>query len=67
MHIYKHKYVPIYLRICMDRGMARCEWADGGWERELGEGVGRGGGERGVGRGGWGEGGGERGGGELGV
>ena len=47
MHIYKHKYVPIYLRICMDRGMARCEWADGGWERELGEGVGRGGGERG--------------------
>ena len=47
MHIYKHKYVPIYLRICMDRGMARCEWADGGWERELGEGVGKGGGERG--------------------
>ena len=43
MHIYKHKYVPIYLRICMDRGMARCEWADGGWERELGKEVGRGG------------------------
>ena len=56
MHIYKHKYVPIYLRICMDRGIATVDVSGlmgvgrGSWERGWGEGGGEGG---------WGEGGGE--------